>query len=166
MKVLKAHPSVRKIIVESRSLWNPGESTNSFDLEQLSRSTQPASEALQLTQIIRRIYDTQANVDDFDFSSYQFPASLDTLHHVESVRMRGLQLSNCTNIGYLFNGLLCNVDYFRLKSLTIRQEGLQANTGYFGKPKIEYFLTMHRGLEEVEFTNTGESMPCLQAILA
>ncbi len=166
MEVLKANPSVRTIVVESFSLWHPGEPNYYFDLDLDPRSTTFVSNAFQLTQKDVRSLDTYADVDDFHFSSSHFPTRLEALHHVDSSRMRELHLSNCTEIGYLFNGLLCNIATVQLKDSTIRQEGLQANTGFFGKAKIECFLSIHKGLEEIEFTNVGGNMPCLQAILA
>lgn len=166
MRVVLAHPRVRTVVTESWSLWNPGDTVFPFDLNSPAQPARHSADILGLTQSIKRTLDIEADKDDLDFASFRFPANFEVLHDIDSSRMRTLRLSNCTNVGYLFNGLLCNIDSIRLKSLVISQEGLEANTGYSGKAKIECFLAVHKGLEVVEFTNMGVNMPSLHAILA
>ena len=110
--------------------------------------------------------DKLKDVDKACFSGYCFPPGFGALQRLDITRVRVLDLNCCANIGYLFNGLLCEIANVRLKALNINQTKAQSQCGYAGKEKIECFLTVHRGLEEINFTNLGKDRPYLPAILA
>ncbi len=115
---------------------------------------------------VKRTIDTRAKLDSFYFTSYCFPSGLEAVHHIDTTRLNELTLDSCNNIGYLFNRLLCSVSWFHLKKLAISQSPTQSTVGYIGREKIECFLTVHQGLEEIAFSNMGKDRPSLAAILA
>ena len=159
---------VEKIIVETSELWCLEEEDDSLEigLDPVSGPHQPASKyCTAFNQSVIRTIHPRTILDDIFFSRFQFPPFIGSLHHLDSSKLQRISLSNCTNIGYFFNSLLCSAESLALKFLTISQEGLQRETGYSGKAKLENLLSVHEGIEVVEFVNLGANMPCLEAIL-
>ena len=78
-----------------------------------------------------------------------------------------LELTNCTNLGFLFNNLLCEYKILNLKRLLIKHDAYSYYSGeYFGREKLERFLMLHEGLEEITFANLEANRPSVQAISA
>ena len=130
----------------------------------LSRTA--AKEAIAELTPVRRIMDTRAKLDSFYLTSYCFPSGLEAVHHIDTTRLNELTLDSCNNIGYLFNGLLCNISRIRLKRLVISRSQNQSSVGYIGREKIECFLMVYKGLEKIAFSNLGQDRPSLATILA
>ena len=130
----------------------------------LSRTA--AKEAIFELTPVRRTMDTRAKLDSFYFTSYCFPSGLEAVHHIDATRLNELTLNSCNNIGYLFNGLLYNISRIRLKRLVISRSQTQSSVGYIGREKIECFLMVYKGLEEIAFSNLGQDRPSLAAVLA
>ena len=167
MRAVQAHPSLKEIVVETCLSIHDIEPAYNFGLDR----TSPAGKTglnpdLPSLPTIKRVVDTLTDVDRSCFSGYCFPPGFGALQHMDITRVRVLELNCCTNIGYLFNGLLCEIANVQLKILNISRTPAQSQSGYTGKEKIECFLTVHKGLEEVIFANLGEDRPCLPAILA
>ena len=130
----------------------------------LSRTA--AKEAFFEVTPVRRTIDTRAKLDSFYFTSYCFPLGLEAVHYIDATRLNQLTLDSCNNIGYLFNGLLCNISRIRLRNLVISRSQTQSSVGYIGREKIECFLMVYKGLEKIAFSNLGQDRPSLAAILA
>lgn len=100
--------------------------------------------------------------------AYDFSPDCTALQqHIDFSKLQTLELINCANIGFLFNNMLCTYKTYHLTKLRIREDNLECqHTGYFGKEKLERFLMLHTGLEELTFTNLGANRPSLKAISA
>ena len=167
MRAVQAHPSIKEIVVEICLLIDDIEPAYNFGLDPTSLAGKTGLDRdFSSFATIKRVVDKLRDVDKSSFSGYCFPPSFGALKHIDITRMRALKLECCANIGYLFNGLLCEITHVQLKVLNINQTQAQPQRGYTGKEKIECFLTVHKGLEEVIFTNLGKDRPCLPAILA
>ena len=167
MRALQAHPSIKEIVVETCLSIHDIEPAYNFGLDWTSPAGKTGLKSdFPSMATIKRVVNTLTDVDRSCFSGYCFPPSFGALQHMDITRMRVLELNCCANIGYLFNGLLCEIANVQLKTLNISRTQAQSQSGYTGKEKIECFLTVHKGLEEVIFANLGEDRPCLPAILA
>ena len=167
MRALQAHPSIKEIVVETCLSIDDIEPAYNFCLDR----TSPAGKTglnpdFPTLATVKRLVNTLTAIDKSCFSGYCFPPGFGALQHMDITRMRVLELDCCANIGYLFNGLLCEIANVQLKTLSISRTQFQFQSGYTGKEKIECFLTVHKGLEELIFANLGEDRPCLPAILA
>lgn len=99
----------------------------------------------------------------YDFS----PRCTALQEYIDFSALQILELFNCANLGFLFNSMLCDYKNYHLKSLTIHEAAPECrNTGYFGREKLEHFLVLHTGLENLTFTDLGTNKPSLQAISA
>ena len=167
MRALQAHPRVREIVVEPCLFVNGRDSTYTFDPNRtlLLAKSAPDFDSIGLTPV-KRVVDIRVNLDDFYLAGYRFPPGTDALYYIDSARLRKLHLNSCTDIGYLFGGLISHINAIQLKILVICQPQSQTGTGYVGRENIERFLTVHRGLEKLVLTNLGQNRPCLPAILA
>ena len=167
MRAVQAHSSIKEIVVETCLLIDDIEPAYNFGLDPTSPAGKTGLDPdFSSFATIKRVVDKLRDVDKSSFSGYCFPPGFGALHDIDITRMRALKLECCANIGYLFNGLLCEIANVQLKKLNINQTQAQSPRGYTGKEKIECFLTVHKGLEEVVFTNLGKDRPCLPAILA
>ena len=157
---------MKQIVAESCIFVNNKDAIYVFDPAlTLPLSRTAAKEATFELTPVRRIIDTRAKLDSLYFTSYYFPSGLEAVHHIDATRLDELTLDNCSNIGYLFNGLLCNISRMRLKRLVISRSQTQS-VGYIGREKIECFLMVYKGLEKIGFSNLGQDRPSLAAILA
>lgn len=166
MKAVLAHASIKEIVIETYLSIDDIEPAYNFGQDR----TSPAGRTeLNLnfpsSASIKRVVDKLKDVDKAGFCRYFFPPGFGALQHLDITRVRVLDLNCCANIGYLFNGLLCEIANVRLRTLNINQTQAQSQRGYAGKEKIECFLTVYRGLEEIVFTNLGRDRPCLPAVL-
>ena len=161
MEAVETHLGVKEIVEESWLFVKDGGHRYSFDYDQTSllAETSPKTALLGIATAKRTI-NIQTNLDDFCFTGDRF-LPLAALQRIETARLRKLQLNSCTDTGYIFHALLCNIANIRLKTLVITQKHSQPGTGYIGREKIECFLMVHKGLEEVVFSNLGEDTPCL-----
>lgn len=167
MRAVQAHPSIKEIVVETCLLIDDIEPAYTFGLDPTSPAGKTGLDPdFSSFATIKRVIDKLRDVDKSSFSGYCFPPGFGALQNIDITRMRALKLKCCANIGYLFNGLLCEIANVKLKTLNINQTQAQSQRGYTGKEKIECFLTVYKGLEEVVFTNLGKDRPCLSAILA
>ena len=167
MKAVLAHTSIKEIVVEISLSIEDIDPGYNFGLDWTSQEGTPELDFnFPSLANIKRVVDKLKDVDKSCFSGYCFPPGFGALQHLDINRVRVLELNSCANIGYLFNGLLCEIANVQLKSLIISQTQAQSQRGYTGKEKIECFLTVHKGLEEVIFINQGTDRPCLPAILA
>lgn len=167
MEAVQAHPSIKEIVVEIRLSIEDIEPAYNFGLDRTSPVDTPElNPNFPSLASIKRVVDKLKDGDRSCFSGYCFPPGFGALQHLDISRVRVLELNCCANIGYLFNGLLCEIANVQLKTLNISQTPAQSQRGYTGKEKIECFLTVYKGLEEVIFTNLGKDRPCLPAILA
>lgn len=100
--------------------------------------------------------------------AYNFSPDCTALQqHIDFSKLETLELMNCANLGFLFNSMLCTYEIYYLKVLRIRGGTLQSqHAGYFGKEKLERFLMLHTGLQELTFANLGVNRPSLQAVSA
>ena len=100
--------------------------------------------------------------------AYDFSPDCTALQqHIDFSKLETLELMNCANLGFLFNSMLCTYEIYYLKVLRIRGGTLQSqHAGYFGKEKLERFLMLHTGLQELTFANLGVNRPSLQAVSA
>ena len=114
---------------------------------------------------VKRTIDTRTGLDSFSFTNYCFPPGLEAVRYIDTTRLNKLTLDSCNNVGFLFNGLLCNLSQIHLKKLVISQSQNVSAIGYIGREKIECFLIVHKGLEEIGFSDMGEDRPSLSAIL-
>lgn len=112
---------------------------------------------------IKSVLDNVAKREDLCFSRYEFPPTSASFDGIDFSTLNSLQLSNCANIGFVFESLLCNVSRLKLKSLTIDQP---ISFGASGRHKLERFLKTYVGLEEVAFSNLGQSRQCMRTISA
>ena len=164
---VQAHRSVKQIVTESCIFVNGRDAIYVFDPAlTLPLSRTAAKEAPSKLTPVKRTIDTRAELDSFYFTSYCFPSGLEAVHHIDTARLNELTLDSCNNIGYLFSGLLCNVSWIPLKKLSISRSQSQSYVGYIGKEKIESFLMVYNGLEEIAFWNMGKDRPSLAAIFA
>ncbi|KAK0513105.1 hypothetical protein JMJ35_004091 [Cladonia borealis] len=164
---VEAHPSVKQMVADSCIFVNGKDAIYVFDPAlTLPLSRTAAKEAILELTPVRRTIDTRAKLDSFYFTSYCFPSGLEAVHHIDATRLNELTLDSCNNIGYLFNGLLYNISRIRLKRLVISRSQTQSSVGYIGREKIECFLMVYKGLENIAFSNLGQDRPSLAAILA
>ena len=162
---VEAHRNVKQIVTESCVFVNGRDAIYVFDPAlTLPLSRTAAKEAFfELTPV--RTIDTRAQLDSFYFTCYCFPSGLEAVHYIDTTRLNELTLDRCNNIGYLFNGLVCNLSRIHLKKLVISLSQTQSAVGYIGRAKIESFLVVHKALEEIAFSNMGENRPSLAAML-
>ncbi|KAL2043879.1 hypothetical protein N7G274_003399 [Stereocaulon virgatum] len=167
MRAVQAHPRAREIVVEPCLFVNGRDSTYTFDPNRtlLLAKSAPEFDSIGLTPV-KRVVDIRVNLDDFYLAGYRFPPGIDALYYIDSPRLRKLDLNCCTDIGYLFGGLLNHINAMQLKILVICQPRGQTGTGYVGRENIERFLMAHRGLEKLVLANLGQNRPCLPTILA
>lgn len=168
MRTVEACSCVRNITIESRPLPSGENPESNIEVSHTPQGVKQSSfSSLYKSIMIRRTLDTKANVDDLRFDGYQFSPRLDEIQcQLGTARLRSLELNNCRNIGYLFNNLLCNLPHIRLKAITVTQTAPLVDPGYLGKEKMECFLLVYKGLEEVSLLNLGQSRPFLGAILS
>ena len=107
-------------------------------------------------------------LDKLSLKVYDFsPRCTAIQEYINFSALQILELSDCVNVGFLFNSMLCDYNNYHLKSLKIHEAALACkNTGYFGREKLERFLMLHTGLEHLAFTNLGTNKPSLPAISA
>ena len=82
-------------------------------------------------------------------------------------KLQTLELAHCQNIGYLFNTLLCILRQCQLTVL--RVDGSipgGSHRGYVGKEKLECFLMLHRGIQELTLRDLGSERPSVNSIVA
>lgn len=105
---------------------------------------------------------------EFFLTAYDFSPDCTTLQQrIDFSGLEKLELMNCANLGFLFNSMLCTYKLYYLKILRIRGGALQSqHAGYFGKEKLESFLMLHTGLQELTFANLGVDRPSLRTISA
>ena len=157
---------MKQIVADSCIFVNGKDAIYVFDPAlTLPLSRAAAKEAFFELTPVRRTIDTRAELDSFYFTCYCFPSGLEAVHHIDPTRLNELTLDSCNNVGYLFNRLVCNVSRIPLKKLVISRSQTQSAVGYIGRAKIESFLMVHKGLEEIAFSNMGENRPSLAAIL-
>ena len=104
--------------------------------------------------------DKLKDVDKTCFSGYCFPPGFGALQQLDMNRVMVLDLNCCANLDCLIDDLLREIAGVRLKTLNINQTQAQSQHGYASKEKIECFLTVHRALGEIVFTNLGKDRPC------
>ena len=115
---------------------------------------------------IKWVVDKLKDVDKACFSGYCFLPGFGALQHLDMFWVTVLDLNCSANLGYFITGLLREIADVLLKTLNINQTQAQSQRGYAGNEKIECFLALHRGLEEIIFTNLGKDRSCWPAILA
>ena len=76
------------------------------------------------------------------------------------------ELTNCANLGFLFDEFLCASNNQKLKRLIVRNTSDRNIFGYFDREKFERWLMLYKGLEDVAFINLGDNRPSFEAISA
>ena len=166
IRALQVHGNVQQIVTESCVFVNGRDAIYVFDPAlTLPLSRTAAKEAFFELTPVKRTIDTRAELDTFYFTSYCFPSGLEAMHHIDPIRLSELTLDSCNNIGFLFNGLICNISRIHLKKLVISRSRTQSAVGYMGKEKIESFLAVYKGLKEIALSNMGKDRPSLTTIL-
>ena len=158
---------MKQVVTEACVFVNGRDAIYVFDPAlTLPLSRTAAKEAFFELTPVKRTTDMRAELDTCYFTSYCFPSGLEAMHHIDPAKLSSLTLDSCNNIGFLFNGLLCNVSSLHLERLVISRSRTQSAVGYIGKEKIESFLAVYKGLKEIAFSNMGEDRPSLTTILA
>lgn len=96
-------------------------------------------------------------------SHYCFPPNNFVLEQLlDFHQIVSLELVCCKNIGFLFNSMLRTSCNLNLKFLRICDStNPSADKGYQGCEKLECFLSVYKGLEELVVCNMGGDFTCL-----
>ena len=110
MRVVQAHPSIKEIVVETYLSIDNIEPAYNFSLHPTSSTGNTGlNPDFPSLATIKRVVDKLKDVEKSCFSGYCFPPGFGALQHMDIARLRVLELNCCANIGYLFNGLLCEI---------------------------------------------------------
>lgn len=161
-RVLQSHPRVKDVVSESNSICEE-RSPIDFEPGQAESDLAQCRHDWERDLPVKSVLDNVVDCGDLCFSGYQFPPGLASFDGIDFSTLRRLQLNSCTDLRFLFDSLLDKVSILKLKSLTIDQPKY---FGASGRVRLEAFLVIYKGLEEIAFSNLGKGRQYMQTIFA